>query len=129
MNSTKICQTERYKSYDMMRGDKVLIHKRHCIFLRKCVYIYLASTRHLEAVYRPRDLDTLHLAVFAALVPDVFYDLLVFLVIQQLLGGHHVHQTQHLGGDAAHLVHGAVHQARHLQRHWRLVDPRLKQEA
>lgn len=52
---------------------------------------YLASAGHLQAVHRSGDLDALDLAVLAALVPDVLHNLLVLLVIQQLLRGHHVH--------------------------------------
>lgn len=97
------------------------------LHFRKCVCVYLASPGHLKAIDRPWNLDALHLAVFAALIPDVLYDLLVFLVIQELVRRHHVHQTQHLGGNAAHLGHGAVHQAGNLQRHWHLVGPGLQQ--
>lgn len=52
---------------------------------------YLASARHLQAIHRSGNLDALHLAVLAALIPDVLHDLLVLLVIQQLFWGHHVH--------------------------------------
>lgn len=52
---------------------------------------YLASARHLQAIHRSGDLNALDLAILAALVPDVLHNLLVFLVIQQLLWGHHVH--------------------------------------
>ena len=86
---------------------------------------YLAGAGHLQAVHRSGDLDALDLAVLAALVLDVLYDLLILVIIQQLLGGHHVHQTQHLGGQATHLSHRAVH-TRHLQRHWGLIYTRLQ---
>ncbi|TNN81086.1 hypothetical protein EYF80_008742 [Liparis tanakae] len=65
---------------------------------------YLASPRHLQAVHRSRYLDALDLAVLAALVLDILYNLLIFFVIQQLFWCHHVHQTQHLSGQATHLM-------------------------
>lgn len=85
---------------------------------------YLSGAGHLQAVHWSGDLDALHLAVLAALVSDVLHDLLVLFVVQELFGGHHVHQTQHLGGHTAHLGDGAV-QPRDLQRHRGLVYTRL----
>ena len=83
--------------------------------------VYLASAGHFHSVHRPWDLDALHLAIFAALLLHVLHDLLILVVIHQLLRHHHVHETQYFCGDPAHLVHWAVHQARDLQRHRRLV--------
>lgn len=64
---------------------------------------HLAGPRHLQAVHGSRYLDALDLAVLAAFVPDVLHDLLILFIIQQLLWGHHVHQTQDLSGQATHL--------------------------
>lgn len=81
---------------------------------------YLASSRDFQTVHRSGYLNALNLAVLAALVPDILHNLLVFFIIQQLLGGHHVHKTQHLGGQTSHLSHGAI-QTWHLQCHWGLI--------
>lgn len=86
---------------------------------------YLAGSRHFQAIHRSRYLNAFNLAVLAALIPDVLHNLLILFIIQQLFRGHHVHQTQHLRGQAAHLSHGAV-QTWHLQRHWSLVYTRLE---
>lgn len=93
-------------------------------FLLWCGW-YLSSAGHLQAVHWSGDLDALHLAVLAALVSDVLHYLLVLFVVQEFLWCHHVHQTQHLSGHAAHLGDGAV-QPWNLQRHWSLVYTRLK---
>lgn len=94
-------------------------------FLPGCSSWYLSGAGHLQAVHWAGDLDTLHLAVLAALVSDVLHYLLVLFVVQELFWCHHVHQTQHLSGHAAHLGDGAV-QPWNLQRHWSLVYTRLE---
>lgn len=82
---------------------------------------YLASSWDLKAINRPGNLNALDLAVFGALVLDILHYLLVLLIIQELLWGHHVHQAQDLGGNTTHLHHGVRHHPRHLQRHWSLI--------
>lgn len=86
----------------------------------------LSSARNFQAVYRAWNLDAFDLTVFRALVSDVFHDLLILFIIQQLLWGHHVHQTQYFCGNAAHLSHRAVHETWNLKGNWGLVYTRLQ---
>lgn len=87
---------------------------------------YLAGSRDIKAINRPRNLYALDLAIFGALLLDVLHYLLVLLVVQELLWSHHVHQAQDLGRDAAHLHHGVCHHPRYLQRHRSLIYTRLQ---
>lgn len=93
------------------------------------MYMYLSnlsSARNIQAVHRAWNLDALDLAVFRALVSDVFHDLLILVIIQQLLWSHHVHQTQYFCGNAAHLSYRAVHETWNLKGNWSLVYTSLQ---
>lgn len=87
---------------------------------REDPHTHLSTARHLDTIHGPGDLNGLDQPILAALVPHVLHDLLVLLIIQQLLGQHHIHEAQDLSWVATHLHLGA-HQARHLQGHGGLV--------
>lgn len=72
-----------------------------------------AALLRLRLSQGARDLEAAHLAVLGALQLDVRANVLVLLVVQQLLGQHHVEQAEHLGGCAA-VKEGGV-QSRHLE--------------
>lgn len=85
--------------------------------------VHLPAAGDLHSVDGPGDLDGADAAVLAALLSDVFQDLLVVLVVHQLLRHHHVEKAQHLCGHARVLQ---PLQAGHLQRDRGLYDGGLQ---
>merc|ERR1719219_2639162 len=57
---------------------------------------HLATTWNFDSWNRSRDLYGLHLAKLAALLPDIFQDVLVFFLIHELFFDDHVEKTENL---------------------------------
>ena len=64
----------------------------------------LAAARNLDSRKRTGDLDGAHPAELAALLEHVLEDVLILLLVDQLLGLHHVEEAQHL-----RLLPGSLH--------------------